>query len=432
MSAGACGPPNAITSTASKGWGTFLRRLYWRPGAAALDSSVRTPTPDLAARLGQLRHRHGDGNDLPAAAALPDARARRGSDVARRDRGRGRSGEQRAQDRRGPPVGSHGRAEGASCSPDTRISGAVRPLIALVSTWTQVLGLRFADRLGKGHPRRATRRDARALRAARPARPRLRISSRHGSRRRRARTVDRFAVPLRVPGSIPHAVRADASSPASSSSRFCCASRTCGSRERPAQRRQPRADGQWTASKSGRYANTLARRVLQSNRRHLSVQPRQRERRVPAAAPERSRHRGDLDPAPLVGAARASRSSRRWREATVGSLRPTSAHRRGLDRLCRRVRRVRAGSNLRATLVAIFLVYGVYFGLTGGVEKAWIADLDAGVHARLGVRRLQRRARHRAALREPDVRRRSGRACRLGGVLHRRRRWPSPRPRCYT
>ncbi len=30
------------------------------------------------------------------------------------------------------------------------ISGAVRPLIALVSTWTHVLGLRFADRLGKG------------------------------------------------------------------------------------------------------------------------------------------------------------------------------------------------------------------------------------------------------------------------------------------
>lgn len=30
------------------------------------------------------------------------------------------------------------------------ISGAVRPLIALVSTWTQVLGLRFVDRLGKG------------------------------------------------------------------------------------------------------------------------------------------------------------------------------------------------------------------------------------------------------------------------------------------
>jgi MFS family permease len=30
------------------------------------------------------------------------------------------------------------------------LSGAVRPLIALVSSWTQLLGLRFVDRLGKG------------------------------------------------------------------------------------------------------------------------------------------------------------------------------------------------------------------------------------------------------------------------------------------
>jgi len=28
-----------------------------------------------------------------------------------------------------------------------------------------------------------------------------------------------------------------------------------------------------------------------------------------------------------------------------------------------------------AALVAIFLAYGIYFGLTEGVEKAWIADL---------------------------------------------------------
>ena len=39
---------------------------------------------------------------------------------------------------------------------------------------------------------------------------------------------------------------------------------------------------------------------------------------------------------------------------------------------------VYAGFGLVATpaaLVAIFLVYGVYFGLTEGVEKAWVADL---------------------------------------------------------
>jgi MFS family permease len=29
----------------------------------------------------------------------------------------------------------------------------------------------------------------------------------------------------------------------------------------------------------------------------------------------------------------------------------------------------------KAVLIGIFLVYGLYFGLTEGVEKAWIADL---------------------------------------------------------
>jgi predicted MFS family arabinose efflux permease len=34
-----------------------------------------------------------------------------------------------------------------------------------------------------------------------------------------------------------------------------------------------------------------------------------------------------------------------------------------------------------AVVIAIFLAYGVYFGLTEGVEKAWIADM-APAHAR--------------------------------------------------
>ena len=45
-----------------------------------------------------------------------------------------------------------------------------------------------------------------------------------------------------------------------------------------------------------------------------------------------------------------------------------------------------------ATVIAIFLAYGLYFGLTEGVEKAWVADMapaDARGHR---VRDLQRRA----------------------------------------
>ena len=33
-----------------------------------------------------------------------------------------------------------------------------------------------------------------------------------------------------------------------------------------------------------------------------------------------------------------------------------------------------------ALLIAIFLAYGIYFGLTEGVEKAWIADLAPATH----------------------------------------------------
>ena len=38
-------------------------------------------------------------------------------------------------------------------------------------------------------------------------------------------------------------------------------------------------------------------------------------------------------------------------------------------------------STHRLILIAVFLSYGLYFGLTEGVEKAWIADL-APAHAR--------------------------------------------------
>ena len=39
------------------------------------------------------------------------------------------------------------------------------------------------------------------------------------------------------------------------------------------------------------------------------------------------------------------------------------------------LRGVRAGSPRSPIVIAIFLAYGLYFGLTEGVEKAWVADM---------------------------------------------------------
>ena len=58
-----------------------------------------------------------------------------------------------------------------------------------------------------------------------------------------------------------------------------------------------------------------------------------------------------------------------------------------------------------AVVIAIFLAYGLYFGLTEGVEKAWVADMAPDTAARHRVRHLQRGARARQPCGEPAVRR---------------------------
>ena len=47
----------------------------------------------------------------------------------------------------------------------------------------------------------------------------------------------------------------------------------------------------------------------------------------------------------------------------------------GWLRLCRRSTRAFAVTDSAPALVVVFLIYGLYFGLTEGVEKAWVADL---------------------------------------------------------
>ena len=149
----------------------------------------------LAARVGELLHRHGERDGLSAAAAVPDAGARRRRDVARRHRGRRRGGQQRPQDRVGPAGGSHRRARSRWCSPATacrRRAAAHRAR----RRWPQVLAMRFADRLGKGI--RGAPRDAMlATFATESNRGRVFGFHRaHGSRRRGHRPADRVGLPL--------------------------------------------------------------------------------------------------------------------------------------------------------------------------------------------------------------------------------------------
>ncbi len=49
------------------------------------------------------------------------------------------------------------------------VANAVKPILAVVTAWSQILLIRFADRLAKGSARRAARRDGRRVCAEKPA-----------------------------------------------------------------------------------------------------------------------------------------------------------------------------------------------------------------------------------------------------------------------
>ena len=76
------------------------------------------------------------------------------------------------------------------------------------TAWPHVFAVRLSDRVGKGL--RGAPRDAMlgALAPARAARTRLRLSPRHGPRRRRRRPARRCRVLVVLPGRLPHALRA--------------------------------------------------------------------------------------------------------------------------------------------------------------------------------------------------------------------------------
>lgn len=151
MSVGACGPPNAITSTASNGCVTFLLaiilvrsvrspvspsrfglpRPVWLLGLASLVTDLATEMIYPLLPLFLTRVLGAGAMSLGVIEGVAEA----ANSVLKIAAGR-------LVDRTGAPkrivLAGYG------------LSGAVRPLIALVSSWTQVLALRFIDRLGKG------------------------------------------------------------------------------------------------------------------------------------------------------------------------------------------------------------------------------------------------------------------------------------------
>ncbi len=155
------------------------------------------PRPVWLLGLASLLHRHRERGDLPAAADLPDARARRRRRLARHHRGLRRGGEQPAQDHLRPAVGPLERPQADRCR-------RLRPLVGRPAarcrwsrrgrscsrsgSWT-AWGRASAARLAT---RSSRRRDAGHARAG------LRLPPRDGPHGRDRGPGARVAVPARL------------------------------------------------------------------------------------------------------------------------------------------------------------------------------------------------------------------------------------------
>ena len=142
--------------------------------------------------------------------------------------------------------------------------------------------------------------------------------------------------------------------------------------------------------------------------RDLPLHARQLDRRVSAAAREPARRAGGARADPLGGAARREVGGEHsWRSA-VGPHRAPADADRGLGAVRRGVLRLRAAPSVAWQAWALFAVYGVFFGLTEGSERALVADLVALRAARDGVRLVQPGDRARRAAGVTVVRLRVG------------------------
>ena len=189
-----------------------------------------------------------------------------------------------------------------------------------------------------------------------------------------------------------------------------------------------------SAAASGTSAGARCRAGCVGSSRHLPVHARQLVEHLPPAARRGSRlHAGERDPA-LPGLQRRLRAGVVPGRLAVGPHRPQDPAGQRLPVLRRRVPRLcPLHPSHHVLLWGLFGLYGLYMGVTEGVEKALVADLDAGFAARHRHRaaRHSRRRRpfpglstRRAALgaRRPHggllLRRRHGPARALGLLLH--------------
>ena len=245
------------------------------------------------------------------------------------------------------------------------ISTLARPLVALATSWPHVLAVRLTDRVGKGI--RAAPRDAlaRVVGRAGDAGLRLRPAPVDGPRRRHRRAAAGQPLPVVLPGAVPDAVRADA---------------------------HPRGDrGRDAAAGSGR-----ARAAGGTPRLPSAVTP---PRRCWARAFSRYLVRavlfslGNSTDAFLLLRLSEVGVGTAWIPVAWAALHVVKAVVSPIGGTCSRTGMSRRGviatgwlvyagvyggfalASSAATLMPLFLVYGVYYGLTEGVEKAVVADL---------------------------------------------------------
>ena len=249
------------------------------------------------------------------------------------------------------------------------LSSLTRPLIALSSSWPQVLAIRALDRTGKGI--RGAPRDA-MLAAHAEASSRGRIFGFHRAMDHTGAVVGPIIATIflaffpgqyrwlfaltAIPGALAVATLFRVEEPASASR----PARTLERSERPIA--------------SGSDVRTPPEGTVCTPRDHLVIQSRKFRRRVPVTAACRRDGIGDV---PAVAVGRASRRQGVALDVGRGTLR--SSGRRYVIVIGWVIYSlVYLGFALVTNAVAfvtLFLIYGVHFALAEGAEKALVADL---------------------------------------------------------
>jgi len=247
------------------------------------------------------------------------------------------------------------------------LSGACRPLIGLAAAWPHVLGLRFADRVGKGL--RTSPRDALIADAVPPTARGAAFGFHRAMDHAGAVLGPLAAAGLLALGLPLRAVFLLAAVPATA----VVATLVWGVREEPAPRPGPRAEGEdtepWAVSPSfRRFLAALALFTLgNSTDAFLLLRLTDAGVSPSGVALLWSAHHVVKMASTYLGGRLSDRAGRK--PLVLGGWLWYAAVYAGF-----------AFASSPGALVALFLSYGLYFGLSEPVERAWAADLSSRNH----------------------------------------------------